>query len=393
MRNYWFVSQFFWPNENSTGHIITQIVDAFTKENNACIITVGHTNSEERNKNTHTIRINDNLFFDKNKIFQRSIKLITLSIIMAVSLFKKVKKNDVVITVTNPAFVLVFLACIRILKNYRLIVIVHDVFPENLVVARIINRENLLYKITNKIFNFAYRKGDLIIACGRDMQKTIEMKIKGQKKVIFIPNFGDNDILCPVEKKHNKLIKELQLENKLVILFTGNLGRMQNIDSLISTAEILKEDYSIVFLFIGEGVFADKIKDYSMHNKNVIYVSNMDMNDAYIFLNAGDIGISSLLPDIMGVGVPSKTYSYMATGKPIIAFMDSDSEIAMMVQEEGNGWVVEPNNPNQLAILLRQLRNDPMQIKKKGEISYNLSKTKYSIESITNKYVEVIKSI
>jgi len=393
MRNYWFVSEFYWPNENSTGHIITRIVDTFTIKNKANVITVGHINSEERNQNIHTIRIKENVFLDKNKIFQRLIKLINLSIRIAVLIIQNIRQKDVVITVTNPAFILVFLAFVKLLKKNKLIIIVHDLFPENLLIAKIIKKKNILYKIAMKIFNFAYNKGDQLIVCGRDMQETLIKKVKDKNKVIYIPNFGDTDILFPIEKKKNTIIKNLQIENKLVILFAGNIGRLQNIDYLINTAEILKEDDSIVFLFIGNGVFEDIIKDYSKRNANFIYIGNMDRNESSIFLNAGDIGIATLVPNIMGVGVPSKTYSYMATGKPIIAVMDNDAEIAMMVQEEGIGWVVDPNNPKQLAILLKQLKNDTMQIKIKGEISYKLSKTKYSIENITTQYVKAINNI
>jgi glycosyltransferase involved in cell wall biosynthesis len=286
-----------------------------------------------------------------------------------------------------------FLAYIRIFKKFKFIVFVHDIFPENLLVSHIISRRSLLYKISTKIFNYAYRKADLLITCGRDMQKTIIQKIKNKNKVLFIPNFCDNDLLYPVNKKENIIIQNLNLYDKLVVFFTGNIGRMQNIDYLIETAELLKDDDLISFLFIGNGVYQNKVENYSKKNKNVFFVPAMERRDAIVFLNAGDVGISTLLPHMMGVGVPSKTYSYMATGKPIIAVMDTDSEIAMMVQEEENGWVVEASNPKQLASLLKQLKEVPGIIKEKGRKSFELSRTKYSVENITVQYVDAILNL
>jgi glycosyltransferase involved in cell wall biosynthesis len=316
-----------------------------------------------------------------------------LSIKMSISILQNIKRGDVVITVTNPAFILVFLVFIKMFKEFKLIIIVHDVFPENLVVCKIISQKFLLYKMLKKIFDFAYIGADILVTCGRDMQKTIIQRTDNKRNVIFIPNFGDTDILYPVNKQQNEILQDLHIAEKMIVFFTGNIGRMQNIDNIIKTAELLKNDDSIVFLFIGEGVYKNTLEDYSKKNKNVYVVPNMYRNKSLIFMNAGDIGISTLLPNIMGVGVPSKAYSYMATGKPIIAAMDYDSEIATMIKEEGNGWVVEADNPNQLAMLLKQLKDTPEIIKQKGVLSLELSKTKYSIENITTQYVQTIMSL
>jgi glycosyltransferase involved in cell wall biosynthesis len=177
----------------------------------------------------------------------------------------------------------------------------------------------------------------------------------------------------------------------LVVLFTGNIGRMQGIENIVKAADLLSNDSGIAFLFIGTGACLDKIKNHK--GGNIFWLPSMERDESKNFLNAGDIGLSSLMPNIMGTGVPSKTYSYMATGKPIIAVMDSDSEIALMVQEEGNGWVIEPNNPEQLARLLRTLKLDKNGIRKKGKISLELSKNKYSVNRIIDQYVHAIEKI
>lgn len=386
---YWFLSQFYWPVENSTGHIMTRIIDTFTSKYKANIITVGHQGITERNSNICAIRIKD-IKLNKNILFQRLLKLFFISLKMTMTILYLAKKKDVVVTVTNPAPILFFLACIKRIRKIKLIIIVHDVFPENLIVAGIIRQKSILYAIVKKIFDWAYNQADFLIACGRDMQKTIQKKVKYKDKVIFISNFDDTDILYPINKRENQIIKNLQISDKLIVLFAGNIGRMQNIDNLIKTAKLLKDETSIIFLFIGEGAHQDKIKSYVSNHKNVLLLPAMKKEEALLFLNAGDIGITSLLPNIMGAGVPCKTYSYMATGKPIIAVMDQDCEVAMMIQEENNGWIVEPDNPEQLASLLKYLKNNPELIMKKGEISCNLSKTKYAVENITNKYVETI---
>jgi len=393
MRKYWFISEYYWPNNISTGNIITEIIDEFTKDNQASIISVGFNKIRERNKNTYTLRIKEGFRLNKNNFFQRGLRLLNFSVKLSIAVIKNIRRGDVIVTVTNPAFFLIFLAVFKRIRKFKYIIIAHDIFPENLVAGQYISCNSLLYKIIKCVFDYAYNKADIVIACGRDMQSTIKDKVTFKEKVHFIPNFAVTNMLYPIEKKDNRIVKKLKLENKFVVLFTGNIGRMQNIDNILETAEILKKNESIVFLFIGDGIYKDKVINYSKKNNNILYMDKMDRKDASIFLNAGDIGLSSLLPNMKGVGVPSKTYSYMATGKPILAVMDSDSEIAMMIKEEDNGWVVEPDNPEQLAMLIIQIKEEYKQVKEKGKKSYELSKTKYSIENLTKQFVKTIKSI
>jgi glycosyltransferase involved in cell wall biosynthesis len=388
-KKYWFISEFYWPMENSTGHIITRIIDAFTKKHEAHIITTGNRSAGERNEQTHTIRIPDYHHLNKNNLVQRIIKLFGLSGKMAWMMLKNVRRGDVVITVTNPTLILIFLGIMKIFKDFKLIILVHDIFPENLIVTKIIKEKSFHYKVTRRIFSFAYDKADMLIVCGRDMQATVKRKVKDENKVIFIPNFGDTDTLFPISKKENPILKKLNIVDALVVLFAGNIGRMQGIENIVEAADLLVNDPEIVFLFIGEGACLDKIKNHK--RGNIFWLPSMERDESKNFLNAGDIGLSSLMPNMMGTGVPSKTYSYMATGKPIIAVMDSDSEIALMVQEEGNGWVIEPNKPEQLAKLLRTLKLNKNCIRKKGEISLELSRTKYSANIIIEQYVHAIE--
>jgi hypothetical protein len=177
-KKYWFISEFYWPTENSTGHIITRIIDAFTKKHEAHIITIGNRSTGERNERTHTIRIPDYHHLNKNNLAQRIIKLFGLSGKMAWMALKNIRRSDVVITVTNPALILFFLGVIKIFKNFKLIILAHDIFPENLIVAKIIKEKTLLYEITRRIFNFAYDKADILIVCGRDMMEAMKRKVK-----------------------------------------------------------------------------------------------------------------------------------------------------------------------------------------------------------------------
>lgn len=389
----WIVSEFFYPIENATGFIITKIVDKLAVDSKINVITLGDS-IKERSNNISTIRIKEVVSLDKNKLIQRIVKQLLISVRFLLSILKNVKKNDTVVTVTNPALNLIFLSLIKRIKKINLIIIVHDVFPENLIVTGISNESKLVYKIAKGLFNYAYNKGDILITLGRDMQKKIQNKVKNKENVVCIQNFSDTFNIFPSIKEENTILAKNKLVNKFIVLFTGNIGRMQNIDRLLETIKILKKDIDIHFLFIGEGAYVEKMKDFIKENSlfNITMLPNMSREKENDFLNAGDIGLVSLVPNVMGTGVPSKTYSYMAAGKPILAFLDEDSEIAIMTKEENIGWVVNPNNPIELAEKIIEIKNNKEEVITKGKKSREVAVEKYSLDIITEKYSKAIKS-
>lgn len=393
-KKYWFISEFYWPVENATGYIITHIIDYFSLKKSVHVLTVGNFVSEERNKNIHTVRISSNSSLNKNKLFQRLLKLLIISVKFAWKICQNIRAGDVVITVTNPAFILVFLSLIKKMKKMKLIVIVHDVFPENLLVAGITRENSFLYKMAKSLFNYSYRQADLLITCGRDMNKVIQKKLKYPDLTCSIPNFADTRTIVPIPKEKNPILIKFGIVNKFVVFFTGNIGRLQGIDNLLETIRILKGEKDICWLFIGEGACLDGMKSFVERNEilNVQFHPNMKRQYAIDFLNAGDIGIVSLLPNMRGTGVPSKTYTYMAAGKSILAIMDEDTEVAQMIKEHQIGWLVNPQEPRKLAELIVYLKNNPQLVRETGKKARTVCEQFYSLDTITEQYINKILS-
>lgn len=392
-KNLWIISEFYYPIENATGFILTQIVDKLALNVKVNLITIG-SSSHERSNNINAIRVKDINWLNKNKLIQRAIKQLIISAKFFFIVWRNIKNDDIVVTVTNPAINLLFLSVLKKMKRISFIIIVHDVFPENLVVAGISDEDKLEYKILKYLFDYSYNKGDKLITLGRDMQKLIQKKVRNIESVLCIQNFSNVKKIFPLPKNENLILIENQIVDKFVVLFTGNFGRMQNISRLFEAIYILREDINIHFLFIGDGAFVGKmkhsIKEYAL--SNVTILPNMSKESENTFLNAGDVGLVSLIPNVHGTGVPSKSYSYMAAGKPILAFLDEDSEIALMILEEDIGWIINPNNSMDLVNKIRDLKNKKDEVCSKGRKARLVAEEKYSLEIITERYSKAILS-
>ena len=117
------------------------------------------------------------------------------------------------------------------------------------------------------------------------------------------------------------------------------------------------ENDNIHFLFIGDGAKSNEIVSYikAGTHKNVSLLGFQDRANQNDFLNACDIGIVTLSDGMFGLGVPSKSYNIMAAGKPILYIGDRNSEIALCIGEYSLGWVVEPDNPKELAKMMEHI--------------------------------------
>jgi glycosyltransferase involved in cell wall biosynthesis len=225
------------------------------------------------------------------------------------------------------------------------------------------------------------------------MEKIIKNKINlSSDRVKLIPNWADCDVIHPSQRSNNSLIKELKLHNKFILQFAGNLGRLQGLEIIIEAAKLIKDE-SIHFLFIGDGAMKNIIENnIRLHKlKNISLIGNQPRQSQATFLNACDVALISLSPGMLGMGVPSKTYNIMAAGKPIIAVVDTQSEIGLVVEEEGIGWVVPPGDIDQLLRIILKAKANPDCLKKMGDNARYIAETKYSFPYIAKAYNELIQ--
>lgn len=355
MSKLWIVSEYYYPIVTSTGYYVTEIAEFLAgKGLDVNVITTGVRYNEteslkmskkERHNNVVIERMQGGEI-DKNNFLKRIIRLSFLSCGLFVLLLKRVRKGDKVLLVTNPAFLILLMPIVSFLKGVTYTLLVHDVFPENLLAIGKMKRSSLNYKCMQFLFDAAYRKAAQCISIGRDMTEVLKRKI-GKDTIVMIPNWSDNDRVCPQKKEDTDLYRELGID-KFVFMFAGNLGHVQGLDNLLKAIDMIDNE-GMAFLFIGGGAKANAVKEYADKHDHVIYKGFQDRSNQNDFLNACDVAIVTLNDGMYGLGVPSKSYNMMAAGKPILYIGAKDSEIALCIQEYQLGWVVEPDNPIELA--------------------------------------------
>lgn len=358
----WIISELFYPDEVSTAQILTDI--ALKKVADKQVSVICGPSGYEKSYNTQKKELDSRIKIyriglpnlNKNKIFQRILRLLLLTFKMSWAILVKVKKNDNVFLTTNPTFLIIAVALIKKVKNFNLEILVHDVFPENLVPAGLIKKDSFKYRLLSKIYNSSYKKADRIIVLGEDMKELLSEKTAPKiKRIDVIPNWADNDI-HPVDDFNISEYLGIDVKDKIVLGFAGNLGRVQGVLEFIDLFN-KSENHEIALVIIGDGALRSAIQDKIRNEnlKSVYYLGPKPRSEQNLFLNACHIGVVTLINGMKGLGVPSKTYNLMAAGKPLFYIGDHDSEIDTYVKQYDCGWSFSWENETEILSVLKSL--------------------------------------
>jgi glycosyltransferase involved in cell wall biosynthesis len=295
----------------------------------------------------------------KNKLLPRIFEQAVLVTGFVGKIFRRIKKGDILFTGTNPVLLLILMPVLKVFVGFKWCLLVHDVFPDNLVPAGITRRDGIVFRFLDYVFSRIYGSADRLIVIGRDMESLVVDKIGRAEKIVFIHNWADEEEIFPIPRTDALFINDLGWENKIVFQFFGNIGRLQGVEFILNAIAMCRST-DAAFLFIGGGVMVDKIKQFvHMHpDKNVAYAGVLDLDKKNLGLAACDVAIVSLEKGMLGLGVPSKAYFSMAADKPLLVVMEGDAEIARVVRETGIGWQCEPDSPDELAALIDQITRE-----------------------------------
>jgi glycosyltransferase involved in cell wall biosynthesis len=388
----WIITELFHPDEVSTAQILTDVAIEYAKSEEIHVLSGPsgyeksyHSKSKDLNPKIviHRIALPD---LSKNNLYQRVLRLFLLTVKMSFFIFKNIKRGDTVLQVTNPTFLILTTSVLKSVKGFKLDILVHDVFPENLIPAGIINKKSFGFKLLSKIYNHAYSKANRLIVLGEDMKQLMISKVNNKSvKVDIISNWADDNIK-PIPFFNRDEYLRINTVNKTVIGFAGNLGRVQGI---LEFLEIFLEsnNSNLELVIIGDGALKNNIKDILNERqvKNVHLLGSKPRKEQLQFLNSCDIGLVVLKKGMKGLGVPSKTYNIMAAGKPLLYIGDEDSEIDNYVSDFDCGWSFDWANGNVNSFLKN------FDLNTKGELNIKGLNSLKAVEKFFRKDIVITK--
>ena len=352
-------------------------------------------------------------------------RLLTFSSFMLSSVFALLYlkgRYDLLITISPPLFSGVSAFIISRLKRIPFIFDLQDIYPETAVSLGVL-KDGFTLSLAQGLERFIYRKAEAISVISSGFKDNLRKKGVPDRKVHIIPNWVDIELFNPEFKddlsagspvyrasgrertaeagpsaglaaEAGKIRKELNLDNKFVVMFAGNLGLAQGLQTLVKCAKLLRENKDIEFVFVGEGVerenLVNLIKKYSL--SNLRFISGQPNKKMPAYLSLANVCLAHLRRgEIWKMTIPSKIYEYMAMGKPIIIGVDGEAK--RLIESANCGVYVQPEDPERLSKAILKLYKDKQLCFEYGKRGRSYVRKNYSRRKIVDEYISVVTKI
>jgi glycosyltransferase involved in cell wall biosynthesis len=392
----WILDEVYYPEETGVGYYITRIAEHLSLTQQVSVLCGQPAYSRAGVKAPQSeihggVRIFrcPSVVLNQRWVWMRMVRMVSITVSTLIAALFRIRRGDSILAVTCPPSIPVLAVFVSFVLRVPYSLMVYDVYPDILAACGFISRDAFGYRVLKKISQLVLRRATHIFCIGRDMVEHLALSrgTGNSDGIEVIPIWADCDQIHPSPKQSNPLLLELGLTRKMVVLYAGNMGFPHGIETLAAAIKILEPDEGIHFLFIGSGP-RQRILDeaIAMGARNITVLPPRPRAAQNEFLNACDISIISLVPGMLGLAVPSRTYNLMAAGKPIIGLTAESSEVARVIREEGIGWVVEPGNVGKTVEAIRAAKESPELLLEMGARARKAAEMKYSDEVILRQF-------
>ena len=293
---------------------------------------------------------------DRKKLSKRLVQFAYYQIGATLASFNQ--KFDAAI-ITAP-FVTSLLPFIRhgIMRHKPIIMSIHDVYPDVGIKLGVF-KHKLLIATVGWLESFCLKHSTCVRILSDSFRPGVRALGVPDNKITIIYDWVDTELIQPFPKD-NAFSRENHLSDKFVVLYAGNIGLSQGLEHILAAAELLSDQDNMRFVFVGDGAGKEYLQTQSRHRKlsNVQFIPFQPRERLPEVLASADISLIILRRGIGFDSLPSKTYSIMASGRPIVVSIDEESETWKLINKADAGVWVPPENPSRLADAILTLKQD-----------------------------------
>lgn len=254
----------------------------------------------------------------------------------ACTLMKKDKPDKIFLQSNNTAFFTVFYA--KHILRCPILYNEQDIFPENAYFAGILSESSMVYKVAHALQKYAYKNATALSTISDDMKSTIVTRYSiPADKVQVIYNWGHEELKAHSEQDNVFLKKYPKKPGEFRVVYAGNLGKMQNVELILETAALMKDDQDVSFYIVGGGVNEEQLKTFAKEKElnNVTFVGMQPPEEVADLYAAADVNVIPLQKGLIYVALPSKTADCLIAGKPIITCVDNGTAVEKIIRPYG----------------------------------------------------------
>jgi colanic acid biosynthesis glycosyl transferase WcaI len=360
-----FFNRSYWPDVSATGQLLTELAEDLVRLHSWDVTVVAgyplrsdaSLPSSEWHNGVHIVRASGTTL-DPQPFIGRATNYISY-FASAVVKGLAIRKPDVVVALTDPPIVGLAALAAASKAHAPFVFLCEDIFPEVATLLEDFHSEVVNAALT-EVNRFLVRKATRIVALGETMKRRlVEGKGADPSKVTVIHNWADCRVVAP-GPRDNPFARQHELVDRFVVLHAGNIGLSQDLEILLHAAGQLRDRPDVVFVFVGDGAKKKDLQDIAGRRdlRNVMFLPFQPremMDQSYA---TADVSLVSLKRGLAGVIVPSKIYNVLASGRPCIAAVEQDSEVADIINRHDCGFVIAPGDASALRTRTLDLSDD-----------------------------------
>jgi glycosyltransferase involved in cell wall biosynthesis len=394
-------TQFYPPDYAPTGQLISELVPFFERKGSKVRIFTGQPGYAFDDEAAPRYQAtSDNVCIRRTqttRMWSKRVrgKLVTGLIFFfrtGIYLLKNARSGDTLLLPTTPPFLPLLGYILHILFKVPYICLIYDLYPDVVVELGVISSRNWLTKLWNWVNRFTWRKAQQIIVLNESMKARVVSQCPTvANKIRVIHNWSDPDWIKPIPKDQNWFVQEHLLANKFTVLYSGNMGRCHDSETILEAAILLKGE-PIQFIFIGGGAGFQLCEKQAkaMQLKNCTFLPYVSRKDLPYSLAAADLSLVSMQANMEGVIAPSKLYSVMASGRPVAAICPSHSYLRQLIHDARCGETFVNGDGLGLSNYILHLAANPQLVGTLGQAGRDYLCRHFTVDVIAEQYAQAL---
>jgi colanic acid biosynthesis glycosyl transferase WcaI len=295
-------------------------------------------------------------------------------------------RADLILAMTDPPVEGIAGAFAAWLKRRPFVYNIRDMYPDMALGGGIVGDRGWV-RLWEKMHRWALRRALRVIVLGEDMRERILRKGIDAARVAVIRD--GTMIPETLANQSDPVAQEIRGGFPFVAVHAGNLGFYGAWDTLLQAAKLL-EGENIGIVFVGEGANRERLQRAAQGSANVRFLPFRPAAEIPLVMAAGDVHIICVRRGLEGVVVPSKLYSVLAAGRPVLAVAAEESDVVRIVREARCGLAADPDDPAAVAAALRKLRDEPGELMSMGQRAREAAKNYVRVNEL-KRFVAVIE--
>lgn len=330
--------------------------------------------------------------WSKDRLIGRVLNSLTFLAPLTVRMLFRGRRGEVYLYTTNPPYLGVIGAFVSMLRRHPYVILLHDSYPQLAVWVGKIRPGGMIDRVWHWFNRLIYgRAKQTIVLCEAAKRLVCDTYHIDPDLVHVIPNWADERKLQPKPKPQSRFAQENDLVQPFTVLYSGNLGLYYEFETILQAAEMLKNE-SFRLVFIGAGGRRAFIEEQIRARQltNTLLLPYQPFNNLPDSLSACDASLVTIAKGIEGISFPSKLYTSLAVGKPILALSEEWSELRSVVEQNDIGYWFALGDARGLAECIRRMSADPQRCAQQGRNARELLERRYTIKASGAQYAQVL---